>query len=121
MQRHRLAIPPALGLWSRLKGLFKPAPITLAQGLEHRVDELEAEVIVLQTQVAYAQTQLQNLQVQVGAWGQPQAVLPTDVFLGGKRYTATGEAYWTTSNGPTDRWIAGARVSDDGSQVMVVP
>ena len=40
-----IGVPPALGLWSRLKGLFKPAPITLAQGLEHRVDELEAEVL----------------------------------------------------------------------------
>lgn len=113
-----IGLPPTTGLWSRLKHALS-APAQATGGLEHRVSELELKVSVLQAQVAYAQGQLQDLGAHVDTWGAPKAVLPTDVYLADRRYTETGEAYWTTANGPTDRWISGARVSDDGSQVMV--
>jgi hypothetical protein len=109
---------PPLGLWSKLTSwLSSPAKAT--GGLEHRVSELELSVAVLQAQVAYAQGQLVQLQTQVSTWGQPRAVLPTDRYLAGKRYSDTGEAYITTVVSGSDRWVGGARVSDQGDQVIV--
>lgn len=115
-----IGVPP-LGLWQRLRDKFSKPMQATSGDLDIRVSELELEVSVLQTQVAYAQDRLNQVQQAMQAWGAPKEVLPTDVFIGGCRYSETGEAYWTTSNGPGDRWIGGARVSPEGDQIMVAP
>lgn len=107
-----IGVPP-VGLWSRVKDWFNK-PMEATSG------DLEQRVVALQQEVRVLRTQLSELQLRQSRWGAPLAVLPTDVFIAGRRYSATGEAYWTTSNGPTDKWIAGARVSAEGDQVMVV-
>ena len=109
-----IGVPPALGLWSRLKGLLT-APAMAS--LEHRVDELELEVSVLQAQALNLQLNLNNLQLQVDTWGAPRAPLPTDVYIAGKRHSKDGVLYITTTVAGTDRFIAGSRVSDQGDQV----
>ena len=114
---------PNSGFWSRLRNLWAmsshSAQASAAPGnLPARVTELEREVSVLQAQVAYGQDQFNQLQTRFNLLVQPHAVLPTDVFIAGKRYTADGAAYSTTAVSGTDGFSAGARVTETGEQVL---
>ena len=115
-----LALPNGGGVWSRLRNLWaaSAAQVTL-QSLPERVAELELKVSVLQAQVSYGQNQFNQLQTRFNLLVQPHAVLPTDVFIAGKRYTADGVAYITTVVSGSDRFSAGARVTETGEQVVV--
>ena len=119
-----LVIPNGGGVWSRLRNLWAMSAhseqASAAPGnLPARVAELERQVKVLEAQVSYGQNQFNQLQTRFNLLVQPHAVLPTDVFIAGKRYTAEGAAYITTAVSGTDGFSAGARVTATGEQVVV--
>ena len=106
-----IGIPPLNGLWARLKSAFsKPVQATAhTPAHTHEVEVLKAQVVQLLERVAVLESPPAPA---------PRAVLPTDVYLAGRRYTADGVAYITTTVSGTDQFIGGARVTITGEQVV---